>query len=349
MISNEPGRSQVKETILVCVAGLALLVGCPSAAQVVHVAEKDAKLGNQASGANGFDRYSGEASRALLFARMEASRVGSSTIEPEHLLLGLIQKAESPTTVALSGLTVVEVRERLTPRVGSRQTTPASAEISFSNATTRVLQFAVGEADRLGDIHIGPEHLLLGLLREPSTAATILSERGLRLDAARQLVAASPGYPGLGALTGALWQASEKQPRAQLDQLTTLLRIVTRQVENLANDPTVGPVPARLLADLQGLVNAVETGAGLDLDGARRRIAREPRRDYQDVRPRVALAFGTNTSPRDRLDQLTTFLKILATEVEALVATTSDVGENAEAFRLLEGLRGLNLSRGGQA
>ena len=38
-----------------------------------------------------FERYTEKARRVIFFARYEASQFGAPAIEPEHLLLGLIQ------------------------------------------------------------------------------------------------------------------------------------------------------------------------------------------------------------------------------------------------------------------
>ena len=57
----------------------------------------------------------------------------------------------------------------------------------FSAETKRVLQFAAEEADRLLHNYIGTEHLLLGILREErSVAASILMEKGMRLNTVRE-------------------------------------------------------------------------------------------------------------------------------------------------------------------
>ena len=39
-----------------------------------------------------FERYTQHARRVIFFARYEASQFGSSLIEPEHLLLGLLRE-----------------------------------------------------------------------------------------------------------------------------------------------------------------------------------------------------------------------------------------------------------------
>jgi ATP-dependent Clp protease ATP-binding subunit ClpC len=60
---------------------------------------------------------------------------------------------------------------------------------SFSAETKRTLQFAAAEADRLGRHYVGSEHLLLGILREErSVAASVLMEKGMRLDTVREEV-----------------------------------------------------------------------------------------------------------------------------------------------------------------
>ncbi len=67
-----------------------------------------------------------------------------------------------------------------------REKVSTSVEIPFSAETKRVLQYAAEEADRLLHNYIGTEHLLLGILREErSVAATILMEKGMRLNSVR--------------------------------------------------------------------------------------------------------------------------------------------------------------------
>jgi hypothetical protein len=56
----------------------------------------------------------------------------------------------------------------------------------FSGPVGRVIDLAYDEADRLGHRYVGPEHLVLGLLRDSSNqAAGILQARGLDLGGAR--------------------------------------------------------------------------------------------------------------------------------------------------------------------
>jgi ATP-dependent Clp protease ATP-binding subunit ClpC len=136
-----------------------------------------------------FERYTEEARRSLFFARYEASQLGSLSIETEHLLLGLIREGKALTSrvSARSHLSLEDIRKDIEGRTVFREKVAGSVEIPFSTETKRVLQLAAEEADRLKHHDIGPEHLLLGILREePSVAASILTARGLSLDRVRE-------------------------------------------------------------------------------------------------------------------------------------------------------------------
>jgi enamine deaminase RidA (YjgF/YER057c/UK114 family) len=168
-----------------------------------------------------FERYTEGARRALFFSRYEASQLGSATIDTEHLLLGLIRKSSGVTAALFAQLQgpVDLIRTDIESRVPTREKLATTIEIPFSAATKRILQYAAAEADRFEHNDIGTEHLLLGILREEgSAAASILHDRGMRLDKARQEVvnarreqsdahAASRSYSGRqNVSTGTRWE-----------------------------------------------------------------------------------------------------------------------------------------------
>ena len=140
-----------------------------------------------------FERYTERARRVLFFARYEASQLGSVSIETEHLLLGLIREGKGLTSriFARSHLSLESIRKEIEGRTVFREKVSTSVEIPFSAETKRVLQFAAEEADRLLHNYIGTEHLLLGILREErSVAASILMEKGMRLNTVREDIVA---------------------------------------------------------------------------------------------------------------------------------------------------------------
>jgi ATP-dependent Clp protease ATP-binding subunit ClpC len=139
-----------------------------------------------------FERYTEEARRALFFARYESSQYGALAIAPEHLLFGILRETGPLLERILSTVpeTIEAIRKSVADRIQRQEQVPTSVEIPFSTATKRVLQYGAEESDRLLDNYIGPEHLLLGLLREgDSVAASVLGDHGLQLDEVRQRVA----------------------------------------------------------------------------------------------------------------------------------------------------------------
>ena len=64
-------------------------------------------------------------------------------------------------------------------------------EVGLTPRAKRVIELAIDEARRLGHNYIGTEHLLLGILREErSVAASILMEKGMRLNTVREDIVA---------------------------------------------------------------------------------------------------------------------------------------------------------------
>jgi ATP-dependent Clp protease ATP-binding subunit ClpC len=140
-----------------------------------------------------FERYNEPARRTLFYSRAEASQLGSVAIETEHLLLGVAREG-GPIVGGLladANFSYDGVRKEIHDVTKDRpkSNTPTSVEIPFTAQTKSVLMYAAEEADRLEHGHIGPEHLLLGLLRERGTvAAQILAQNGLFADPARKRI-----------------------------------------------------------------------------------------------------------------------------------------------------------------
>jgi ATP-dependent Clp protease ATP-binding subunit ClpC len=135
-----------------------------------------------------FERYDEPARRTLFFARFEASRLGISSIETEHVLLGLMREPRGHARRLLLALPLAEIRTEMQSR-RTAEKIATSVEIPLSVETKRVLEYACEEADGLTHRHIGPEHLLLGLMREADCrAASTLARHGLRLESAREQI-----------------------------------------------------------------------------------------------------------------------------------------------------------------
>jgi ATP-dependent Clp protease ATP-binding subunit ClpC len=95
-----------------------------------------------------------------------------------------------------SHASVEAIRKQIDSHTVIREKVSTSVDLPLSDESKRVLAYAAEEAERLGHKHIGTEHLLLGLLREEKCfAAEILKERGVKLEAVRDELAATAHEP----------------------------------------------------------------------------------------------------------------------------------------------------------
>jgi ATP-dependent Clp protease ATP-binding subunit ClpC len=166
-----------------------------------------------------FERYNESARRALFFSRYELAQLGGVEIGTEHLLLGLMLESKGLVGQILAPLASETIRNEIKSRSSSGEKLATSVEVPFTREAKRALHFAMEEADRLLHSYIGPEHLILGLLREEkSAAATILNAHGLRLADVRSRVAQPPGH------TPNTSMATRPQILEQIEQIEHLVQ-----------------------------------------------------------------------------------------------------------------------------
>jgi methylmalonyl-CoA/ethylmalonyl-CoA epimerase len=141
-----------------------------------------------------FERYTEGARRTVFFARYEASMDGSKSIEPEHILIGMLHDRGEPLPRLLPAeMTLDNLRKRVRAGADEREKIATSVELPLAPEAKKVLAYAHEESDRLGHRHIGNEHLLLGLLRTEGTLAeAVLREYGLDLTHLRESIGQFP-------------------------------------------------------------------------------------------------------------------------------------------------------------
>jgi len=133
-----------------------------------------------------FERYTEVARRVIFFARYEASQFGSPQIECEHLLLGMLREP-TPLREQLGEDARWAIRKAIEDRSTRQGEIPATVDLPLSHASKIALAYAAEEAERMHHRHIGPEHLLLGLLREESNGiAILLQPYGIRVEDQRE-------------------------------------------------------------------------------------------------------------------------------------------------------------------
>ncbi|MFT3743825.1 MAG: ATP-dependent Clp protease ATP-binding subunit [Pyrinomonadaceae bacterium] len=183
-----------------------------------------------------FERYTERSRRVIFFARYEALQYGSQVIAPEHILLGLMREDKTLSARFFPfrhALTVDSIRRDVEERIVLRDRIPQSSELHLSPATKQILFYANDESRQLKNRHIGPEHLLLGLVREEkSVAAEILFGYGLRLNDVRDELTRQSGVPGI--LAGA------PKENSKTPSLAEFTRDLTVDAAEGRLDPLVG-------------------------------------------------------------------------------------------------------------
>lgn len=183
-----------------------------------------------------FERYTERSRRVIFFARYEALQYGSQSIAPEHILLGLLR--EDRTIIARyfpfrTNLTAEKIRREVEDRIAVRDRIPQSAELQLSADTKKALFYANEESRSLKNRQIGPEHILIGLIREESSvAAEVLFQFDLRVQDIRDVIVRNSGAGRPSVQPG-----EEVQKSSTLEEFT---RDLTRDAEMGRLDPLVG-------------------------------------------------------------------------------------------------------------
>jgi len=214
------------------------------------------------------------ARRTLFFARYEGARAGAPVIESEHLLLGLLRESDELVEQLLGRFQLDGAKLRADLAAGGAPGEgPAPGELPLSDECRRILMLAAHEAEVQGQMSVGNEHLLLGMLRlEGSAAARILVARGLALAAAREELVelqrereARRSKRELAALSEFTRDLTEAAAGGGFDPLVgreeevdRIVQILVRRTKNnpvLLGEPGVGKT-----AIVEGLAQRIATG-----------------------------------------------------------------------------------------
>lgn len=128
-------------------------------------------------------------SNVARFAQDEARRLGHNFVGTEQILLALIRsKGRLEKLFEKFGITLNWMRGEVERRIG-RGSGFVAVEIPYTPRAKRVLELSWLEAKELGHNFIGPEHLMLAILREGEGVAwRILSDGGISTGSLRQAI-----------------------------------------------------------------------------------------------------------------------------------------------------------------
>jgi len=171
---------------------------------------------------------------ALSAAVNEANSRKNGAIEPEHLLLALIDQEGGIVTPLLQriGADTALIRTKVAEALSRlSQVSGDTAQPHLSAETNRLLENAEREADALKDQFISTEHLLMGLLTlKNGAAARILKESGISRDT---LLKALAGLRGNERVT-------DQNPEEKYQALDKYARDLTELARKGKLDPVIG-------------------------------------------------------------------------------------------------------------
>ncbi|MDR1741159.1 MAG: ATP-dependent Clp protease ATP-binding subunit [Synergistaceae bacterium] len=109
--------------------------------------------------------------KVIQLAHREALKMGHNVIESEHIFLGILQEGGGLGYQALLslGLNPHEMIDQLEDAMGTRSEAAAkSIDLPLSPRVKKALEAAMREARNMGVNYIGTEHIMLGILSDPT-------------------------------------------------------------------------------------------------------------------------------------------------------------------------------------
>ena len=127
-----------------------------------------------------FDKFTIKAHEAVQAAVNTAQRNGQQTIEPVHLLSGIIEKAPDVTNYIFQklGMNGGQISMLLQQELQHLPRVQGGGQPYLSNDTNQILINAEDTAKKMGDEFVSVEPILLAILKGNSTAARILKDAG---------------------------------------------------------------------------------------------------------------------------------------------------------------------------
>ena len=221
------------------------------------------------------DKFTIKAQEAVQEAVNTAQRAGQQTIEPIHLLAGIMNKAKDVVNFLLQKLGVnaqqidmlVQSELQHLPKV-------TGGEPYLSSATNQVLLKAQDYAQKMGDEFVSVEPLLLALLTDGQTAGRILKDAGINekdLRAAIQALrqgqkvqsqSADDNYQSLEKYAKNLVEMARQGKLDPVigrdDEIRRLLQILSRRTKN--NPILIGEPGTGKTAIVEGLAGRIVRG-----------------------------------------------------------------------------------------
>ncbi len=222
------------------------------------------------------NRYTNKAQEALLKGQQLANEYGHSSVDPLHILIGLMSQQDGvvPEIVAKIGARPEALLAELQQTLDNRPRAYGSnAQAGLSRAATEVLTKAEKEAAKMHDDYVSTEHILIALSEERSVSG-ILERSGITRDAILKALTAIRGgqrvtsqdpestYKSLEKygrdLTAMARQGKLDPVIGREDEIRRVIQVISRRTKN--NPVLIGEAGVGKTAIVEGLAQRIVNG-----------------------------------------------------------------------------------------
>jgi len=179
------------------------------------------------------DKMTVKTQEAVASAHEKAATLSNAAIEPEHLLLALLDQEGGfvPDLLKKIGVQLSQLRDALEAGLKRLPQVTGAVQVSISTVLGRILDQAQKEADTMRDSFVSTEHLLLALTGDKSaTCAKLLAQYGVTRDA---ILSALKSLRGDEAVT-------DQEPEQKYQALAKYARDLTDLARRGKLDPVIG-------------------------------------------------------------------------------------------------------------
>ena len=224
-----------------------------------------------------FDKFTIKAQEAVQAAVNIAQRNGQQTIEPVHLLSGIIEKAPDVTNYIFQklGMNGNQIAMLLQQEMQHLPRVQGAGQPYLSGDTNQILINAEDIAKKMGDEFVSVEPILLAILKGNSTAARILKDAGANeKDLTAAIQALRQGQNVKSQSADENYQSLEKYAKNLVEQarsgkldpvigrdeeIRRVLQILSRRTKN--NPILIGEPGTGKTAIVEGLAERIVRGA----------------------------------------------------------------------------------------
>jgi ATP-dependent Clp protease ATP-binding subunit ClpB len=180
------------------------------------------------------NKFTEKAQEAILASPQLASEHNHAQVEPEHLLVALVEQAEGvvPSVLRKMNADPAAIGRSLREHLGKQPKAYGGAEPHLSPRLRVAIDAAQAEAKTMQDEFVSTEHLLLGILSEPGKSPSngLLKTRGVTRDS---VLAALTSIRGNQRVT-------DQNPEGKYEALERYARDLTELARKGKLDPVIG-------------------------------------------------------------------------------------------------------------